>query len=191
MSQRDPAVAIKLPRFVQYVGEDRFLLTDPKLGDFDACELYAFVDSDDDRHVRKLYWVQFEAYLPSHPDLHHRYDSPRQVIIDGLEFYEDTGVLSADRSPKSGSDEAHFYSLLASQGYRHGDLMYVRLVHLIDAAKRKELMIIYAENLAPTGYTAAQLGEGGAEHAKWGAIADELAGKAERNITITIRKDIR
>jgi hypothetical protein len=67
--------------------------------------------------------------------------------------------------------------------------MYVRLVHLVDAAKRKELMIIYAENLASTGYTAAQLGEGGVEHAKWGAIADELAGKARRNITIAILND--
>jgi hypothetical protein len=32
----------------------------------------------------------------------------------------------------------------------------VRLVHFIEAAKRKELMIIYAESLAPTGLTAAQ-----------------------------------
>ena len=30
--------------------------------------------------------------------------------------------------------------------------MYVRLVHLLDKEKRKELMIIYGEDLAPTGF---------------------------------------
>jgi len=47
ISRRDPAIEIKLPSSVHYVGSDHFLLNDPKLGDFDACHLYAFVDSDD------------------------------------------------------------------------------------------------------------------------------------------------
>jgi len=89
------------------------------------------------------------------------------------------------KSPKQGSDGAHFYSLLASRGYQREDHMAVRLVHLIDAAKRKELMIIYAESLAPTGLTAAQLEEGGAEHAKWAAMADGLIRRAQQSITIT------
>jgi hypothetical protein len=33
-------------------------------------------------------------------------------------------------------------------------MMYVRLVHLLDAEKRKELMIIYGEDLAGTGVRA-------------------------------------
>ena len=36
-------------------------------------------------------------------------------------------------------------------------MMYVRLVHLLDDQKRKELMIIYGEDLAPTGHTVADL----------------------------------
>ena len=35
-------------------------------------------------------------------------------------------------------------------------MKYVRLVHLLDEQKRRELMIIYGENLAPTGFTAAE-----------------------------------
>ena len=62
ISRRDPDVAIKLPRAVHYVGRDRFQLSDPKLGNFDACELYAFVDPESARRVDKFYWVQFEAY---------------------------------------------------------------------------------------------------------------------------------
>jgi hypothetical protein len=191
ISRRDPEVAIKLPRAVHYAGTDRFQLSDPKLGNFDACELYAFVDPDNDRRVDKFYWVQFEAYLPNHPGLHHTYDSPRHVVIGGLDFFVDSGVLAAHRSLKPGSDEAHFYGLLASQGYRWSDLMYVRLVHLFDAAKRKELMIIYAENLAPTGYTATQLDKEGSGHAKWAAISHELARRAERSITITAGNPLR
>ena len=184
ISQRDPAVEIKLPGSAHYVGADRFLLTDPRLGDFDDCELHAFVDSQDGRSIRELYWVQFEAYLPSQPSLHHTYDSPRHLTIAGLDFYVDTWVSSGSTRPVPGSDEAHLESLLASHGYRRGDSMSVRLVHLTDATKRKELMIIYAEALAPTGYTAAQLKEGGAEHATWTAIEDGLIRRAKQRISI-------
>ena len=81
ISRGDPAVEIKLPAFVHYVGTDRFLLSDPKIGNFDACELYAFVDSDQGRHVRKFYWIQFEGYLPEHPSLHYTYESPWHATI--------------------------------------------------------------------------------------------------------------
>src|ERR1700742_2232288 len=95
ISRRDPDVAIKLPRAVHYVGRDRFQLSDPKLGNFDACELYAFVDPESARRVDKFSWVRFESYLPTPPDLHHTYDSPRHVVIGGLDFFVDSGVLPA------------------------------------------------------------------------------------------------
>src|SRR5690348_6389696 len=63
-SPRDPRVKITVPGSVRYVGTDRFVLSDPNLGKFDDCELFSFVDADADRHVRKFYWIQFEAYLP-------------------------------------------------------------------------------------------------------------------------------
>ena len=184
VSQRDPAVQITLPSSAHYVGADRFVLQDPSLGPFDDCELHAFVDSQDGRNIRRLYWVQFETYLPSHPTLHHTYDSPRRLTIAGLEFYVDTWVSSGSASPEPGSDGAHLNALLASRGYRRDDSMSVRLVHLTDATKRKELMIIYAESLAPTGYTAATLKEGGTEHAAWASIQNGLVRRAEQTITI-------
>jgi hypothetical protein len=186
VSQRDPAVNIKVPGSARYLGADRFLLTDPRLGAFDDCELHAFVDSTDGHDVRKLYWVQFEAYLPSQPTLHHTYDSPRHLTIGGLDFYVDTWVSSGDAAVEPGSDAAHLDALLAAHGYRRDDSMSVRLVHLTDATKRKELMIIYAESLAPTGYTAAELREGGADHARWAAIEGELIRRAKQSITIEV-----
>ncbi|HEY4271035.1 MAG TPA: hypothetical protein VGM65_03450 [Candidatus Udaeobacter sp.] len=187
ISRRDPAVEIKLPSSIHYVGTDHFLLSQPKLGNTEDCELYAFVDSADGHSVRGFYWIQFEGYLPGHPQLHMTYDSPQHVMIGGLDFYVDAGVGSAGKTPKPGSDLAHFSSLLSSHGYRRDDTMWVRLVHLLDATKRKELMIIYAESLTPTGYTAAQLNDSGVEHAKWATIATGLTRRAVQNISIKPR----
>lgn len=183
VSRRDPAVSIKLPDSVHYVGSDQFAFSKPELGAFDAADLFAFADAEKDGHLRKYIWVQFEGYLPGHPDLHFTYDSPKHVTIGGLDFYEDIGVTSP-KPLKPGTDSKHFYSLLASHGYQRGDLMWVRLVHLLDATKRKELMIIYAESLAPTGYTAQQLDEGGSDHSKWAAIAAALSRRAIQSIQI-------
>jgi hypothetical protein len=184
ISRQEPTAEIKVPASFRYVGADRFVLTDSSLGDFDDCELHAFVEADEAHTIRALYWVQFEAYLPNHSELHHTYDSPRHATMAGLDFYVDTWVSASTAPPEQGSDDAHFYSLLASHGYRREDLMSVRLVHL-DATRRKELMIIYSETLAPTGYTASELKAGGKEHEKWAALEAGLIRRAEQSLTIT------
>jgi hypothetical protein len=81
-SERDPAVRIELPKAAQYVGADRWTL----YGIAD-CELHALVEADAQKKVQRLYWVQFEGYLPSRPDLHHNYDSPKHTTIGGMDFY--------------------------------------------------------------------------------------------------------
>ena len=48
----------------------------------------------------------------------------------------------------------------------------VRLVHLLDEQKRKELMIIYSENL--TGFAAADLKKGGKAENLWLSLEDDL-----------------
>lgn len=67
-------------------------------------------------------------------------------------------------------------------------MMYVRLVHLLDREKRKELMTIYGENLAPTGFTVADLSDGGKNHAGWPALADALLAAAQKRITVEPQK---
>jgi hypothetical protein len=188
ISRHDPVAEIRLPDHFRYVGADRFLLTAAGLGDFDDCELHAFVQLDDAHTLHAFYWVQFEAYLPDHPHLHHTYDSSRHATIGDLDFYVDTWVSAGTTIPEQGSDEAHFYSLLAAHGYRREDLMSVRLVHL-DPTRRKELMIIYSESLAPTGHTALQLKSGGTDHGKWAAIESGLIRRAEQGIILTQATD--
>ena len=62
--------------------------------------------------------------------------------------------------------------------------MCVRLVHLLDEQKRKELMIIYGEDLAPTGFTAADLKKGGKAFDQWPTIEKRLVERAKKKIKI-------
>ena len=151
-----PRVRVRLPDDATYVGSDRFMLAKPELGDFDACELFAFADADKNGALRRYYWVQFEEYLPKYPDLHYTYDSPRHVTIGGLDFYVDIEASEGTGKPKPGSDGEHFYNLLAAHGYKRVPMMFLRLVHLPDDARRKELMIIVGQRLAD-GVTVASL----------------------------------
>ena len=182
-SLRDPEVQIRLPDDVNYIGADRFVLTKPKLGDFDVCELHVFVDADKSGSLRKLYWVQFEHLLPKYPKLHYTYDSPRHATIGGMDFYVDIEVSDGIEKPRPGSDGEHFYNLLAARGYKRAPMMFVRLVNLIDAGKRKELMIIAGKDL-PAGLTAASVKKGGSAYAQWPAIEQSLIEWAVSSIVI-------
>jgi len=182
-SERDPAVRIELPRSVRYVGVDRWVLYD--MAD---CELHAFVEADDQMSVQRLYWVQFEGYLPTRPELRHTYDSPRRTNIGGFDFYVDTWVTPSDAKHEPGSDSEHVKALLRAGGYKMPGMMKVRLVHLLDEQKRKELMIIYGEDLASTGFSVDDLRQGGKAHDRWPAIADGLIDRARSKISLSPRR---
>ena len=180
-SERDPAVRIEVPEQAQYVGANRFVLY--RMAD---CELHLFVEADAQKNVQRLYWVQFEQYLASRPEMHHTYDSPKHATIGGMDFYVDSWVRTKDEKTESGSDLEHILALVRGKDYRMPEgMMYLRLVHLLDPAKRKELMIIYAEDLVPTGFTAAELGDGGRAHDQWPGVAQGLLERAEKRISVT------
>ncbi len=180
VSANDPGVRIQLPESAQYVGADRWVLYDVA-----DCELHAFVEADPRKNVQRLYWVQFEGYIPSKPDLQHEYDSPRHATIGELDFYVDTWVRPDNAQTEKGSDREHIEALLRQKGYRMpAGMMYVRLVHLLDQQKRKELMIIYGEDLAPTGFSAADLSEGGKAFAQWPNIDKNLVDRAKQRIAV-------
>jgi hypothetical protein len=180
ISDHDPKVLVRLPESVHYVGADRWVL----YGIAD-CELHAFVDLDSKKNLQRLYWVQFEQYIPTRPELHHTYDSPEHVTIGGLDFYVDTWVRASDEKTETGSDREHIDALIRAKGYTIlADMVYVRLVQLFDAEKRKELMIIYGEDLATTGFTAADLREGGKAYSQWPALQKGLIERAKTKIKL-------
>src|SRR5438874_12601122 len=97
------------------------------------CELHAFVDADPQKNVQRLYWVQFEGYLPTRPELKHTYDSPRIAKLGGMEFYVDTWARPGDTPTQPSSDLEHIQALIQANGYKlPAGMISVRLVHLLD-----------------------------------------------------------
>jgi hypothetical protein len=178
--EREPKVRIRLPKSVEYVGANRWVLCD--IAD---CELHAFVEADVEKNVQRLYWVQFEGYVPTRPELQYTYNSPRHAKIDGMDFHVDTYVRPNDAEIRAASDREHIEALIRANGYKMPvGMAYVRLVHLLDEQKRKELMIIYGEDLASSGFTAAELKEGGKAHDQWTMIEKGLIVRAEEKVAI-------
>src|SRR2546426_11109656 len=54
-----PAVRIEFDRKFKFAGSQTFVLYNVA-----RAEQYFFVDANDKGAIRRLYWVQFEAYLP-------------------------------------------------------------------------------------------------------------------------------
>ena len=179
-SERSPKVRVRLPESAKYVGADRWLLYD--IAD---CELHAFVDADAQKSVQRLYWVQFEGYVPSRPDLHHTYDSLRHATISGWDFYVDSWVRAKAEETRAGSDFQHIVNLIEAKGYHlPAGMMYVRFVHLLDEQKRQELMIIYAEDLTRIGYSAADLQKGEKFYDRWPSLDEALVERGEKAFSL-------
>jgi hypothetical protein len=174
-SERDPAVTLELPRSVQYVGAHRWVL----YGVAD-CEVHVFVEADSAKRISHLYWIQFEGYLPQVSASYNSYNSPVRVDLGGgREFIVDGGLFRTTTASRPGSDRERVLELLQAKGYVvPPEMMTRRMVHLPTPDRRKELMIIYAEDLAPTGFAAADLAAGGKSAGEMPRLERELLQRA-------------
>ncbi len=150
-------------------------------------EQHFFVDADKDGRIKRMYWIQFEGYLPSNT---HTYDykSPKAVNIGGLDFFADAYARNIKASPgRPDSDGSRARAFLASKRYRLGsdEVLSQRLVHLVDQTKRSELMIIYLEDLSAMNLTAADVGPGGRAAGQWEAISKGLLERALVSMKLT------
>ena len=192
VSASEPRVRIRFGKGFRYVGGQSFVLYDVA-----NAEQHFFVDADARGRVRRLYWVQFEGYLPTNA---HTYDykSKNVVHAGGLDFIADAQARQVPPPDRDGltarpankiSDGEHARSFLSSKGLRlaTNEVLWQRLVHMVDASKRSELMIIYLEDLGGTGMTAADLSEGGRAAARWESISKSLLVRALKGMTITRR----
>jgi hypothetical protein len=92
------------------------------------------------------------------------------------------GQKRSDETMKQGSDLEHIVDLIAKKGYHTPDgMMYVRLVYLFHQ-KRKELMIIYAEDTAQSGLTVEELRQGGKANRHWPVVEKGLLERAEKSV---------
>jgi len=176
-STRDPAIIIKLPAEAQYLGADRWEL-------YTACdaELHVFVEAGPDKRVRRLYWIQFEQYLPKNAYTYD-YTFEEKLTHDGLEFDVPAYFRKTKGKTRPGSDREHVLAILAKHGYAlPPETMSVRLVNLLDDSRRKELMFIYSEDLAASGTSVKELKRAG--DAKWAAMKQALIGRAQERIRL-------
>jgi hypothetical protein len=178
-------VIVRVPKTAIYVGSDRFDLE----GIADA-EMHVFVEADASKRVKKLYWIQFEHYWPSKPDLAHDYTGDRRERHWEATTWVRSEPGSTTNTPRPGSDTEHVRALLKRAGYTQpAEIMDVRMVQLLDDPKgtghgRDELMFIYAEDLAPTGKTLAELTTDGKPNAQWTPIEKGLVERATKAFSI-------
>lgn len=177
-----PAVRLVFGKDFKYAGGHSFILYNVA-----RAEQHFFVDADKDGRARRFYWIQFEGYLPDNTHSYN-YKSPKTVNIGGLDFFADVYARNIKANPgRPDSDGAKARAFLESKGYKlAGDeVVSQRLVHLIDMEKRNELMIIYLEDLGPTGMSSADLAQNGKDAAKWPAFSEGVLARALKDLKIT------
>lgn len=177
---------ITVPKSAVYVGGERFAL----YGNAD-CELHLWVDADAEKRVQRLYWVQFERILPTLPKQTYHYDDNVRTSLWGGTTWVMSGFGLTNRKTREGSDREHVNALLTKAGYTAPPVMLqVRFVRLPDdpagtGRGRRELMLIYAEDLALSGETYEGLGGDGDETPRWRAIEPELVRRGAAAFRVT------
>lgn len=182
ISNSDPAVILRFGASFRYVGGQKFVL----YGVADT-EQHFFVETDANDKLKSVYWVQYEAYLPDKPYTYDYDDSPLRVTLNDHEFYTDTDVVEFDSKTKRrrGTDGAAARQFLASKGYVFpNDFAYARLVYLTDESRQKELMIIFIDDLASRGLTAADLKEGGASASRRAKVEQTHLDRIRNTLTV-------
>jgi hypothetical protein len=148
-------------------------------------EQHFFVEATPENRLKSLYWIQFEEYLPNNTYQYDYDDSPSRITLNNYEFYLDALVRSEPAKVRPGSDGALSRQFLQSKGYTFPDhYFYARLVHLTDKSRRKELMVIFIEDLASIGLTASDLDQGGKEAHRWPEIEKKYLEKIKTTLTI-------
>jgi len=92
-SKDTPAVHLKFDKSFQYIGGQSFVLYDVA-----NAEQHFFVDADKDGRIKRLFWIQFEGYLPTNTHSYN-YKSPTIVSIGGLNFFADAAARSLKGNP--------------------------------------------------------------------------------------------
>ena len=158
-SQSDPMVRMKFDERFRHIGGQKFVL----YGTADV-EQHFFVEEHPDGTLKSFVWIQFEGFLPDNDYTYDYSDSPLRLRIGAFDFYTDTAAGTSNRFMRLGWPGTDGYlarKFAADNGFTMpDDYAYARLVHIPDSASRKELLIIFMEDLAPTGWTGEALRRG-------------------------------
>ena len=179
-----PEARISVPDEAVYIGAQRWALYDA----VDA-EMHLFVEAGEDRIVDRLYWIQFEAYLPTLPDAaydFHLSDLERRQLGDAEFFVRARFGEGAGDVPEPGSDNAMMRAVLAEADYTlPTETINATMKHILDPDDpREELMIIYIEDLEPTGATMEEIIETRLEGPLWAGLSEGVLDRAQERISV-------
>lgn len=182
-------VTVRVPAAARYLGGERFNL----YGVADA-EVHVFAERDRGGALRRLYWIQFESYLPSRPELGYNYaEGNRRAELWGLVTWLRAGPTRTDGPMRPGSDREHVYNILRRANVPiPAEVMNVRMVQMLDDPQgtgrgRRELMLIYSEDLAPSGAGVADLVAEGRPNERWAPMEAALIERATRAFRVERR----
>lgn len=177
VSKEFPQSTITMDSSFTYVGAETFILYDVA-----RCEIRLFVDADSNKAVNRLYWIQYEGYLPSlWPHWYEMDGEPYRTRIGGREFYDGVNFYTVDSSRhlwEADSDIGRVFAMMEAKGYTlDSEVMRIKLLHLNEDAD-KELMLMYNERMSSHGLTIASFGDSGKESEKWEAVSEDLRRRA-------------
>ena len=179
-------VTVRVPPSAVHVGSERFTL----YGVADA-EVHVFVEPGAGKRMKRLWWVQFESYLPSRPELGYDYaDGNRRAELWGTTTWLRSNPVPTTGPVREGSDREPVFRILKGAGIAiPAEVMNVRMVQMLDDPQgtgkgRKELMIIYSEDLALSGKTLAELTTDGKPNANWKPLEQPLIDRATRSVSV-------
>ena len=166
VSENDPPVRMSFEEGFEHIGGQKFILYGTA-----EVEQHFFAEEHPDGTLKSFVWIQFEGFLPDNDYTYDYSDSPLRLQIGDFDFYTDTEAGASNRLMPlgwPGTDGFLARKFAADKGYTMpDDYAYARLVHIPDDASRKELLIIFMEDLAPTGWTGESLREGGEHEGRW------------------------
>ena len=184
VSESLPALTVKFDKGFKYAGSQSFILYDVA-----RAEQHFFVDADADGRVRRLYWLQFENYIPGNTFKYDYSDLKETVSLGGFRFHTDARAINlpAVKGERPDSDGARAQAFLESKGYRLAgdDIAMRRFIHLADEGKRHELLVIYIEDLSGTGLTAADLQPKGRASSQWAGLSKKLRERALKGMKVS------
>jgi len=194
-----PRGAIKFDEDIKYIDSETFILYNVA-----RCEIHLFGEIDDNKKYKRLYWIQYESYLPNsllpepmrilgkNPTYNYA-DEPHQVEIGGRKFYTSNSYHFINKSEeyltsKNGtedSDFAHVARLLYRNGINiNAEVIGTRMVFL-DPSKKKELMIICYEVMDKDILSSDKLDEAGENSPLWTKVSSEARKRASMNLEIS------
>jgi hypothetical protein len=168
-----PRITVEFDKEFTYLGSQAF-----DLADGTGIEQHFFV-IDENGMVRRMYRVQFASLAGDSPYAFNHAGEPA-VRIAGREFFHGAAFAQTpDVVPEDGSDQSRADAFLLDRGYDYArEGMSQRLEWPWDESARRELTIVYSEDLGADGYEAADFQPGGRMFDRRDSVSAELLGRA-------------